>query len=260
MKTICFANQKGGVGKTTTCVNIAGLLATVKKKKILLIDADPQCSCTSYFMDPTENDENFTITALFQPEADPSAAIIQPTRIANGVYRLDLVPGGYTLGGTVFDIGMYENIGARINDFLIKQKAAEKYDFCLIDCPPDLGVFSINAFYASDYIYVPIQPERLAVWGVSQLIERIPSFQSLNNRLSIRGVFTSMFQEAFKSQKEWNQEIQKMFGDTWIGEVHRASLFGKAWDQSRLICEMNIKKTERPYRELLAITNHILKG
>jgi cellulose biosynthesis protein BcsQ len=132
LKTICFANQKGGVGKTTTCVNIAGILATVKKKKILLIDADPQCSLTSYFIDPQIPEEQ-TITAIFAPTSNPGADIIQPTRIADGIHRLDLVPGGYTLGGSVFDIGGYKKIGNRIQEFLNKQNIPEKYDFCLID-------------------------------------------------------------------------------------------------------------------------------
>jgi chromosome partitioning protein len=258
MKTICFANQKGGVGKTTTCVNIAGILATIKKKKILLIDADPQCSCTSYFIDP-QIPEEATITALFDNTPNPIASIIQPTRIADGICRLDLIPGGYTLGGSVFDIGGYKQIGTRIKDFLDKQKVTEKYDFCLIDCPPDLGIFTINAFYASDAILVPIQPERLAVWGVSQLTERIPTFQKFNPKLKLSGVFTSMYQEAFKSQKEWNAEIKKMFKHLYIGEVHRSAIYGKAWDQTKLLCEMSLKKTERPYRELLNITNHLIR-
>jgi chromosome partitioning protein len=257
MKTICFANQKGGVGKTTTCVNIAGILAAVKKKQVLLIDADPQCSCTSYFIDPQIPEEN-TITALFNPEPNPTASIILATRIADKLSRIDLVPGGYTLGGSVFEIGGYKNIGSRIKDYIIKQKIFEKYDYCLIDCPPDLGIFTINAFYASTSILVPIQPERLAVWGVSQLVDRIPSFQEYNKNLKLAGVFTSMYQEAFKSQKEWNQEIKSMFRDLFIGEIHRAALYGKAWDESKLICELNIKKTERPYRELLNIANFVL--
>jgi chromosome partitioning protein len=257
MKTLCFANQKGGVGKTTTCVNIAGILATVKKKQVLLIDADPQCSCTSYFIDPQIPDEN-TIAALFNSEPNPTASIILPTRIADKLSRINLVPGGYTLGGSVFEIGGYKNIGSRIKNYITKQKIPEKYDYCLIDCPPDLGIFTINAFYASDSIIVPIQPERLAVWGVSQLVDRIPAFQEYNKSLKLAGVFTSMYQEAFKSQKEWNQEIKSMFHDLFIGEVHRAALYGRAWDESKLICELNIKKTERPYRELLNITNFIL--
>jgi chromosome partitioning protein len=259
IRIICFANQKGGVGKTTTCVNVAGILAIVKKKRVLLIDADPQCSCTSYFIDPQIPEEN-TITALFDPIPNSTAAIIHATRIAEGKARIDLIPGGYTLGGSVFEIGSYKNIGSRIKDYINKQKIPEKYDYCLIDCPPDLGIFTINAFYASDAILVPIQPERLAVWGVSQLVDRIPSFREFNKKLKIAGIFTSMYQEAFKSQKEWNQEIKSMFQELFIGEVHRAAIYGRAWDETKLICELNIKKTERPYRELLNIANYILSS
>jgi cellulose biosynthesis protein BcsQ len=105
---------------------------------------------------------------------------------------------------------------------------------------------------------VPIQPERLAVWGVSQLVERIPFFQKHNSKLQLTGVFTSMLQEAFKSQKEWKEEIKNMFRNLYIGEIHRSSLYGRAWDQSKLLCEMGIKKTERPYRELMNIILHII--
>ena len=253
MQIICFANQKGGVGKTTTCVNIAGILVSIKKKNVLLVDADPQCSATSFFIDPVM-DENKTITALFDKTPHPEANITHPTRIVNDKYRLDIVPGGYTLGGSLTDIALIDNIGLRLRDFLSRYE--NKYDYCLIDCPPDIGFFTMNAFMAADGILVPIQPERLAVWGVSQLLERITFFQEANSKLNLLGVFSSMFQAQFKSQKEWNEEIKKMFPDKFWGEVHRAALYGKAWDQSKLLCEMSVK-TERPFRELVNIVNKI---
>jgi chromosome partitioning protein len=253
LKKICFANQKGGVGKTTSCVNIAGILTNVKKKNVLLVDADPQCSATSYFMDPVI-DEKETITALFSKTQRPDANIIHPTRIVIGKHRLDIVPGGYTLGGSLTEIALIENIGLRLKEFLTRYE--DRYDFCLIDCPPDIGFFTMNAFMASDGILVPIQPERLAVWGVAQLVERITFFQEVNKNLQLLGVFTSMFQAQFKSQKEWNEEIKKMFPNKFLGEVHRAALYAKAWDQSKLLCELNVK-TERPFRELINITNFI---
>jgi len=255
MITICFANQKGGVGKTTMCVNIAGILTLIKKKKVLLIDADPQCSATSYFFDPAM-DEAKTITALFEPQPRPDADIIHQTRIASGKNRLDLVPGGYTLSGSITEIASIPNVGARVKDFLSKYQ--DKYDYCLIDCPPDIGYFTMNAFIASEWIIVPIQPERLAVWGVSQLIERIVHFQTANKNLKILGVFTSMFQAQYKSQKEWNEEIKKMFPDKFLGEIHRSVIYGKAWDQTKLLCEMNVK-TDRPYRELASLANLIIE-
>ncbi len=237
------------------CVNLAGILASIKKKKILLVDADPQCSATSYFMDPVIDEEE-TIGALFGPTPKPEANIIHSTRISSGKSRLDLIPGGYTLGGSLTDIATIPNIGMRLKEFLANH--TEKYDYCLIDCPPDIGFFTMNAFMASDGILVPIQPERLAVWGVTQLVERITYFQEINTDLRIFGVFTSMFQAQFKSQKEWNEGIRQMFPDLFIGEIHRSALYGKAWDQSKLLCEMGVK-TERPYRELMNIVNHILK-
>ncbi|MDR1907359.1 MAG: ParA family protein [Holosporales bacterium] len=253
MRTICFANQKGGVGKTTTCVNIAGILTTQKKKKVLLVDADPQCSATTYFLDPAMNEDK-TITMLFGKEPRPEVNIIHSTRIASGNSRLDLVPGGYTLGGSLTEIAVIPNIGIRLRDFLKNHE--NNYDYCLIDCPPDIGFFTMNAFMASEDILVPIQPERLAVWGVAQLVERIAFYQEVNPVLKILGVFTSMFQAQFKSQKEWNEEIKMMFPNNFLGEIHRSALYGKAWDQSKLLCEMRVK-TERPYRELVAITNKI---
>lgn len=253
MKTICFANQKGGVGKTTTCVNIAGILTNIKKKKVLLVDADPQCSATSYFLDPAM-DEAKTFTALFGEKPHPEANIIQSTRIANGKNRLDLVPGGYSLGGSLTEIALIPQVGIRLRDFLVNH---QDYDYCLIDCPPDIGYFTINAFMASEGILVPIQPERLAVWGVTQLLDRITNFQEVNKNLRLLGVFSSMFQAQYKSQKEWNEHIKKMFPDNFLGEIHRAALYGKAWDQTKLLCEMSVK-TDRPFRELVNLTNQIL--
>jgi chromosome partitioning protein len=255
MIIICFANQKGGVGKTTMCVNIAGILTLIKKKTVLLIDADPQCSATSYFFDPAM-DEAKTITSLFEPEPRPDADIIHPTRIASGKNRLDLIPGGYTLSGSITEIATIPNVGGRIKDFLVRLR--DKYDYCLIDCPPDIGYFTMNAFIASEWIIVPIQPERLAVWGVTQLLERIVHFQAVNQKLKLLGVFTSMFQAQYKSQKEWNEEIKKMFPDNHLGAVHRSVLYGKAWDQTKLLCEMNVK-ADRPYREIRDLTNLIIK-
>jgi chromosome partitioning protein len=254
VRKICFANQKGGVGKTTNCVNIAGIITNMKKKNVLLIDADPQCSATSYFMDPIIDEER-TITALFDTKPRPDANIIHPTRIVNGKHRLDIVPGGYALGSSLTEIAVIENIGLRLKNFLSRYE--DHYDYCLIDCPPDIGFFTMNAFMASDGILVPIQPERLAVWGVTQLVERITFFQQANKNLQLLGVFTSMFQAQFKSQKEWNEEIKKMFPNKFLGEVHRAALYGKAWDQSKLLCELDVK-TERPFRELVNITNHLI--
>ena len=258
MKTICFSNQKGGVGKTTICANVAGVLAIVKKKKVLLIDADPQCSCTNYFMDPAIPEER-TITAIFEKEPNLSADIIHPTRVAKGIHSVSLIPGGYTLAGSVFEIMSYPQIAYRQRDFLAQPKLTEVYDYCLIDCPPDVGIFTVNAFLASQWIVIPIQPERLAVTGVTQLIERLSFYQQENSSLQILGVFTSMFMEAFKSQKEWHQTIKEMFPDKFLGEIHRAALFGKAWDMSKLLCEMGVNRAERPYRELTNLVNKIIQ-
>jgi chromosome partitioning protein len=205
-------------------------------------------------MDPAMDEEK-TITSLFGQEAKPESNIIHATRVASGKNRLDLVPGGYTLGGSLTEIAVIPNIGTRLRDFLSRH--TDNYDYCLIDCPPDIGFFTMNAFMASEGILVPIQPERLAVWGVTQLVERITFFQEVNKKLRLLGVFTSMFQAQFKSQKEWNEEIKKMFPNNFLGEIHRAALYGKAWDQSKLLCEMGVK-TERPFRELISLVNHII--
>lgn len=249
MHIISFANQKGGVGKTTACCNIAGILAQ-KKKRTLLIDGDPQCSATTCFVDPTQPAEE-TVAALYEKAPNPDAKIIISTRIP----CLDLVPGGFSLAGTMFDIPSYERAGLRLKNFIEKYPA---YDYVLIDNPPDIGIFTINAFMASSWVVVPVQPERLAVTGVSQLAQKLEMFSGENPKLKMMGVFTSMFQEAFKGQKEWHQTIKELFPSNFLGVIHRAAAIGHAWDTGQLLCEVKAAQTQRPYRELLGLTNTIM--
>lgn len=249
--TITVANQKGGVGKTTIITNIAGVLAH-KGHRILVVDADPQCNATLFFTDPNEAiPPSKTISAIYGEKTDVNADIIRPTRFKT----LDLVPGGFTLAGNVADVAQRFDAGRRVQSFLKSRK--EAYDFIFIDCPPDIGIYTLNAFVASDYVIVPIQPERLALEGFSQLKDKIEMIQSFGEKIRLFGVVTTMLDERTLSQRDWYTQIISTFEDIHLGIFHRATLIAEATDAGKLVVDVDRKG--RPYQELLRICQEICR-
>lgn len=249
--TFAVANQKGGVGKTTLLTNIAGVLA-YKKHRVLVIDADPQCNATLFFTDPEEIlPPSRTIAAIYGEKTENSADIILPTRFPT----LNIVPGGFTLAGNVADIAQRFDAGRRLQGFLRDKK--DLYDFIFIDCPPDIGIYTLNAFVASDYVIVPIQPERLALEGFSQLSEKIEMIQSFGEQLRLFGVITTMLDERTSSQRDWYSQITATFSEIHLGIFHRATLIAEATDAGKLVVDVDRKG--RPYQELVRICTEICR-
>lgn len=155
MKTLAFLNMKGGVGKTTTSINVATGL-TMKGFKVLLVDFDPQGNTTSMYMD---EDPNITISDVLMGNATIDDAVLEVDE------NLDLVPADLSLSMTEMQIRMQTNLPQ--NDRLKKalKKVNSKYDFCVIDCPPILNLLTVNTIMASDLIVIPIKPEKFAVQG-----------------------------------------------------------------------------------------------
>lgn len=184
-RIIAVANQKGGVGKTTTAINLSACLAE-KSKKVLTIDIDPQGNTTSGLGVDKNNVEN-TVYELFLNECNLSQCI-QSSIMDN----LSVIPSNINLSGAEIELISMENKEYLLKDQLDKVK--NDYDFIIIDCPPSLNLLTVNAMVASDTVLVPIQCEYYALEGLSQLIHTIDLIKErLNSKLEIEGVVFTMY-------------------------------------------------------------------
>lgn len=184
-RTIAIANQKGGVGKTTTTINLSACLAEAGQR-VLVVDIDPQGNTTSGFGIDKENLEN-TIYEMILGNAD-----IEECLIKNAVEGLDILPSNVNLAGAEIDL-----IGIDDREYILKKKiseVADKYDYIIIDCPPSLTMLTVNAMTTADTVLVPIQCEYYALEGLSQLMHTIELVKSrLNPELEMEGVVFTMY-------------------------------------------------------------------
>ena len=185
-KVIAIANQKGGVGKTTTAINLAASLA-VLEKKVLIIDADPQANTTSGLNFAPDNDQQRTLYEVMIGKIDSADALIQ-TEIAN----LHMIPSHINLVG--FEIEMLEADG---REMLLKNALApirDNYDYIIVDCSPSLGLITVNTLTAADSVIIPVQPEFFALEGLGKLLQTIRLVQGgVNPDLTIEGFVVTMF-------------------------------------------------------------------
>lgn len=203
-KIVAFANQKGGVGKTTTCINLAAYVA-IMGKKVLILDMDPQGNATSG-VGIEKNNNIKTIYNVIDGDCSVKEVIIK-THIPN----LDIIPATVDLAGAEIDLvqmssreKIVKNILARILDL---------YDYIMIDCPPSLGLLTVNALTASHSIVIPIQCEFFALEGLSQLMNTIRLIKHhLNPALDVEGVILTMKDNRSNLIAEVSREIVKFFG------------------------------------------------
>ena len=184
-RVIAVANQKGGVGKSTTAINLSACLAE-KEKKVLTIDMDPQGNTTSGLGVDKNNVEN-TLYELLLGEAETKNTIIKDV-----VENVDLIPSNVNLSGAEIEL-----IGVDEKEYILKKiidKVRRKYDYIIIDCPPSLNMLTINALTAANSVLVPIQCEYYALEGLSQLIHTIELVKDrLNKKLVMEGVVFTMY-------------------------------------------------------------------
>lgn len=206
MKTICIFNQKGGVGKTTTNINLCAYLA-MKGYKILTIDMDPQGNTTSG-LGLDKRNLDISIYDVLTSDTTMKESILRSDLVQN----LFISPSTMELAGAEVEI---ISKGNRPNIMKDKLKEIEnEYDYVFIDCPPSLGVLTINALTCADSVLIPIQCEFYALEGVSQLINTIQLVKkSLNKKLEIEGVVMTMFDYRTNLSNEVLKEVEKYFND-----------------------------------------------
>lgn len=204
-RIIAIANQKGGVGKTTTSVNLSACLAHIGKK-VLLIDTDPQGNATSG-VGINKGDVQNCIYDVLIDDVKISDVILQ-TKVDN----LDIIPATISLAGA--EIELVSTISREVRMKHAIHEAKDIYDYIIIDCPPSLGLLTINALTASDAILIPVQCEYYALEGLSQLLSTIRLVQKhLNEDLTIDGVLLTMFDARTNLGIQVIEEVKKYFQD-----------------------------------------------
>lgn len=225
-KIIAIANQKGGVGKTTTAINLSSGLSYAGKR-VLLVDMDPQANATHGLLSLQEIDEN--VYSVMMSEADIQEAIIHKQEP-----KIDILPSHISLAGAEIEM----NKIAKGKEALLKNQLnqiRDQYDFIIIDCPPSLGLLTTNALTAADSVLIPVQCEYYALEGVTQLFLTIRLVQkTYNANLRIEGILLTMFDVRTKLSVEVSQEVRKNF----VKQVYQIAI------------PRNVKLSEAPSRSL----------
>jgi chromosome partitioning protein len=203
-RVIAIANQKGGVGKTTTAVNLAASLAS-SEKRTLLIDSDPQGNATSALGFPKDPARRTLYQALILGEP------VERITIDAQIDLLDLIPSDKNLVGAAVELISMEDREYRLKQII--QPLREKYDFILIDCPPSLDILTLNALAAADAVLVPVQCEFLALEGVSELLDTLARLRrAINPALAIEGILLTMYDDRTTLSRQVAADLRGFFG------------------------------------------------
>ena len=205
-KIVALANQKGGVGKTTTAINFSACLAE-KRKKILLVDLDPQANATSGL--GLEKGFGQSIFPALLGET-PGASLIKET----GIKNLDIIPSELDLAGAEIAIARRDDYLHRLQEAMDPIIESGAYDFIVLDCPPSLGILFMNALNIADEVIIPLQCEYLALEGLSVMVDIVNQIRDAGNpKLYISGILMTMYNVSTNLSQQVVQEVVTHFGD-----------------------------------------------
>ena len=201
-KIIAFANQKGGVGKTTTAINLAAALSE-RGKRVLLCDFDPQGNATSGFGVDPRSLETSVYDLIVSEDPDTKSGIVQTKWV-------DIIGANVNLAGAELDLIAMDHREARLK--LVLDKVKDEYDYVFIDCPPSLGLLTLNCLCAADSFLVPLQCEYYALEGLSDLMNTVRIVRrSMNPRLELEGVLLTMFDGRTNLAMQVAEEVKRYF-------------------------------------------------
>lgn len=249
-KIIAIANQKGGVGKTTTTVNLAAALG-VLEKKVLLIDADPQANASSGLGIDVESVDTGTYQVLEHTVSAKDA--IQKTNSPN----VDIIPAHIDLVAIEIEL-----VDKEQREYMLQkaiQEVASGYDYVLIDCAPSLGLITLNSLVAANSVIIPIQCEYFALEGLGKLLNTIKSVQSIHNKdLDIEGLLLTMFDSRLRLSNQVVEEVRKHFS-TMVFEtiIRRNTRLGEAPSYGESIIAYDA--TSKGAVNYLSLANEIIK-
>ena len=205
MIRVAIANQKGGVGKTTTAINLATALAAIGWK-VLLVDLDPQGNASTGLGVPQSRREKSSYDALI------GSATVHESIVPTRVPRLDLLPATMDLSGAEIELVALQDRAHRLDKALTAAPAG-RWDICLIDCPPSLGLLTVNGLVAGRHLLVPLQSEFFALEGLSQLLQTVERIRvAFNPELSILGVALTMFDRRNRLSQQVSDDVRACLG------------------------------------------------
>ncbi len=232
MKIVATANQKGGVGKTTTAINLSAGLAA-RGQRVLLIDLDPQANATSGLGIEPDGNESMYYPLIGQGNMEDK---IIPTRIPN----LSLIPSGMDLAGVEIELARMDDHLVRLRNLLIASKQHSSFDYCIVDTPPSLGVLMTSALAAADEILIPLQCEWFGLEGLAKIVQVIEQIRDAgaNPNLTLEGIVMTMYDGRTNLSRQVVEEVSTYFAaQLYKSVIPRSIRIGEAPSHGMTIFE-----------------------